>query len=127
MLKKILLVDDETLILKSLFHLLESRHYTVVVAASGVQALEAVQKTNFDLIITDMRMPGWDGIETIKQIRAFLKENCRPPIPEVIISGYADADKYEEAQALGVSAYLFKPFENEEFLKVIETITHAGD
>ena len=58
---------------------------------------------------------------------AFLKENCRPPIPEVIISGYADADKYEEAQALGVSAYLFKPFENEEFLKVIETITHAGD
>lgn len=122
MLKNILLIDDEQLVLKSLARLLKSYRYEVTLADSCAAALEKIKDADFDLIISDVRMPGTDGIETIKQIRAYLKHAHKQPIPEVLISGYADADKYEEANALKVKGYLFKPFDASELLRVVEKI-----
>lgn len=122
MIKNILVIDDEQLVLKSLARLLKSQRYEVTLADSSASALEKIKDTDFDLIISDVCMPGTDGIETIKQIRTYLKHAHKQPIPEVLMSGYANVDKYEEANALGVKGYLFKPFDNSELLKVVERI-----
>jgi CheY-like chemotaxis protein len=65
-------------------------------------------------------MPEMDGIETIKEIRSYLEKSNKKPIPEVLITGYADADKYTSAMELEVNDYLYKPFDNKEFLQIVK-------
>jgi len=120
--KSILLIDDEELVLKSLGRLLTAQCYAVTLASSAAAALEKIKDSDFDLIISDVRMPGIDGIQAIKLIRTYLSQQQKQPVPEMLISGYADADKYEEATALGVKGYLFKPFDNTELLRAVERI-----
>jgi len=118
--KKILVIDDEELITKSLLKLLKNEGYEATIARSGKEALEKVKATDFDLVISDVRMPDMDGIETIKQIRGYLEKADKKPIPEVLITGYADVDKYQAAMHLEVTDYLYKPFDNNDFLKIIK-------
>ncbi|MCM8823736.1 MAG: response regulator [Candidatus Omnitrophica bacterium] len=120
--KRILIIDDEELIVQSLVSLLNSQGYTVKIAKSGKEALKIIQDNNFDLIICDVRMPEMDGIETITKIRSYLKKAKKKNIPEVIITGYADVDKYEKAMELKVIDYLYKPFHSEDLLKVIRKV-----
>lgn len=120
MAKNILVIDDEELITKSLLRLLQSEGYDVTIAKSGLEGIEKVREMDFDLIITDVRMPGLDGIETVKRIRSYLAESSKRPIPEVMITGYVDGDKYEKALDLEVTDYLSKPFDNDEFLKIVK-------
>jgi len=118
--KKILIVEDETLITKSLQRLLKSHGYDVEIANSGHQALEKVRMSDFDLIVSDIRMPQMDGIETIKEIRKYLSENNKPVVPEILITGYADEQRYKEALELKVSGYIYKPFDTQDFLDAIK-------
>jgi len=120
MAKKILVIDDEELITKSLLKLLSNEGYNVTVVRSGKDAIEKIQEIGFDLIICDIRMPEMDGIETIKQIRIYLKKANKKSIPEVLITGYADVDKYESAMDLEVKDYLYKPFDTADFLKAVK-------
>ena len=120
MIKNILIIDDEELVTKSLLKLLRKEGYAAVIARSGQEAIEKVKETNFNLIICDVRMPEMDGIETIKQIRAYLEKSNKKLIPEVLITGYADADKYEKGMDLEVADYLYKPFDNADFLQIIK-------
>jgi CheY-like chemotaxis protein len=120
--KKILVIDDEELITKSLLKLLTTEGYNTTVVRSGKEGIEKVKTVDFDLLICDVRMPDLDGIETIKQIRAYLKESEKKLIPEILITGYADKEKYETAVDLKVIDYIYKPFEREEFLKTIKSI-----
>jgi len=122
MAKKVLIIDDEELVTESLKRLLKKEGYNAEIAKSGKEALEKVKKTDFGLIISDVRMPEMDGIETIKQIRAYLEKTGKKPIPEVLITGYADADKYENANELEIADYLYKPFDNAEFLRIVKKI-----
>ncbi len=118
--KKILLIDDEELVIKSLLRLLSVEGYEVVVAKSGVEATEKVKQADFDLIISDVRMPGLNGIETIEQIRDYLKRLNKKTIPEILITGYADIDKYEKAMDLKVVDYLYKPFDISDLLSLVK-------
>ena len=120
--KNILIIDDEELVTKSLLKLLSSEGYNVIVVRNGRDALERVKDNGFDLIISDVRMPDLDGIETIKRIRDELTKINRKHIPEVVITGYADKDKYERAMELKVADYIYKPFEREDFLKTVKGI-----
>lgn len=120
MAKNILVIDDEELITKSLLKLLSKEGYNAVVTSSGKEAIGKIKDIDFDLIISDVRMPELDGIETIKEIRAYLDKNNKKSIPEVLITGYADTDKYEKGMELEVADYLYKPFDNTEFLQVIK-------
>ncbi|MEK6714723.1 MAG: response regulator [Candidatus Omnitrophota bacterium] len=122
MAKNILVIDDEELVTKSLLRLLSKEGYNVAVTHSGKEALEKVKDLNFDLIISDVRMPELDGIETIKEIRAYLEKMNKKSVPEVLITAYADTDKYEKGMELEVVAYLSKPFDNTEFLRVIKKV-----
>jgi len=120
MAKKILVIDDEELITKSLLKLLEKEGYKTTVARTGKEALEIVKKNDFDLVISDVRMPEMDGIETVEKIRAHFKSLEKKPIPEILITGYADIEKYEKARKLEVKDYIYKPFDTDVFLKTVK-------
>lgn len=120
MTKKILVVDDEEIITKTLQKLIKKEGYDVETAKSGKEALEKIKQKDFDLLIVDVRMPEMDGIETIKKIREYLKQSNKQQIPEIVITGYADLDKYQEGTELEVADYLSKPFDNQDFLKIVK-------
>lgn len=118
--KKILVIDDEELITRSLFKLLSNEGYNATVVRSGKEALEKVRKVDFDLIVCDIRMPEMDGVETIKQIRSYLEQLNKKSIPELLITGYADIGKYEAAMGLKVADYIYKPFDMSDFLQAVK-------
>ena len=122
MAKKILVIDDEELIIVSLQKLLTRSGYDVVIVQDSGLALQAIKEKDFDLIISDVRMPNMDGIGVIRQIRSYLQESGKKSIPEVLITGYADLDRYQKAQALNVAGYVYKPFDNAEFLRIIKEV-----
>lgn len=118
--KKILVIDDEGLVTKSLKKLLSKQGYDTVIATSGREAIEKLKASNFDLIISDVLMPELDGIETIGQLRQVQKELGRKPIREILITGYADQEKYKNALKLEVADYIFKPFDTQQFLETVK-------
>jgi len=120
MAKNLLVIDDEDLVVRSLAKFLLKEGYEVSVARSAQEALEKVAAADFDLIISDVRMPDMDGIETIRRIREALARAQKKPVPEIFITGYADIAKYQQAVAMRVAHYLYKPFDNVELLKVIK-------
>ncbi|MDD2657998.1 MAG: response regulator [Candidatus Pacebacteria bacterium] len=120
MAKNMLVIDDEGLVTKSLGKLLTKEGYNAVIASGAAEAMEKLKASNFDLIISDIMMPQIDGIEAIRKLRQIQKDAGRQPIPEIIITGYADQEKYKEALKLGVSDYIFKPFDTQQFLEAIK-------
>ena len=111
MMKNILLVDDDKLVLMTLKRLLAREGYNVITARSGEGALRRIKEANFDLIVSDIKMPLMDGVETIKKIREYLMQNNRIPIPEIFITAYAKEDIFKEALALNAAGYIEKPFD----------------
>ncbi|MCM8792661.1 MAG: response regulator [Candidatus Omnitrophica bacterium] len=114
MAKKILVVDDEEIITKTISNLLKREGYVTEVAETGLQAIEKVKKANFDLIVVDIRMPNMNGLEFIHYIKKYLKSNKKPDIPVIFITGYADSDGHIKAEKFG--KVIFKPFDMKEFL-----------
>lgn len=118
--KKILVIDDEELITRTLARALEKEGHEVLVAKRGEDALVMAEEVDFDLIISDIRMPGPDGVETVKKILAG-KANAK--VPAIFMTGYADAAVEKKAQELKPTACFRKPFDFPEFLaKVKETL-----
>ena len=118
--KKILLIDDEELITRTLARALEKSGYEVLVAKRGEDALIMAEEEEFDLIISDIRMPGPDGVDTVKKILANKRSS---KIPAIFMTGYADPAVEKKARELNPTAYFHKPFDFPEFLaKVRETL-----
>lgn len=109
--EKILVVDDEELIRRTIAKILKKADFEVVLAESGQHAIEIARSESFDMVISDVRMPGIDGIETIRRIK-----ELQPEIHSIIITGYASEDTPVAALKLGVNDYIFKPFEVDTFL-----------
>jgi len=118
--KRILVIDDEQLVRESLKILLKKKGYDVFIAQNYQEAMDNVKENEFDLIISDIRMAGRDGIEIVKSIRSYMAENKKKMIPEILITGYAREDKYQDAIELGVQAYILKPFDIKEFLDSVQ-------
>jgi len=117
MTKKILVIDDERIITKTVGNLLEREGYVVEVAGSGLEAIKKVKNTDFDLIVVDIRMPQMNGLETIVGIKKYLKEEKKPDIPAIFITGYADSEAPLKAEKFG--KVIFKPFDMKEFLEEV--------
>jgi excisionase family DNA binding protein len=124
--KRILLIEDDQLVLKGLFRFLNAHGYNLELAVNGEEALEKIKSANFGLIICDVRMPGINGIETIKRIREFYRRKNRQAPAEIVITGYLDAQAQQEAQNLGISDYLYKPFSTADFLQTIQKKIATG-
>jgi len=119
--KKILVIDDDRLVLNTLRKLFSKEGYGVAIAPSGKEALEIIKKTDFDLVIADIKMAGIDGVETATAIKKYFNERNKPEIPIVFITGYADIADQKHAQNLG--EVLIKPFDNEELLENVKVET----
>ena len=117
MAKKILVIDDEGIIIKTVGNLLTREGYDIKTCQNGFQAVDTVKDNDFDLIVTDIRMPDIDGLETIKNIKKHLKDQKKPDIPIIFITGFADSDAHIKAEKIG--AVIFKPFDMKEFLKIV--------
>ena len=102
---RILVVDDEAAIRELLAKTLALAEYDVDVAPDGGSALERLRTLPYDLLITDLKMPGVDGLTVIREGRRY-----RPDLPVIIITGFSTEASAIEAINLGVSGYLIKPF-----------------
>jgi response regulator RpfG family c-di-GMP phosphodiesterase/DNA-binding SARP family transcriptional activator len=100
--------------LEALSILLEEEGYNVLTATSGMEAVERAREKTFDLIVSDVRMAGMDGIQTLTSLREF-----NPTTRAIMITGYASPDIPVRAIKLGVDDYLIKPFDDREFLKSV--------
>lgn len=120
MAKSILLIDDDKLILITLKRLLTREGYKVTTALSGQGALRRMEEDGFDLIISDIKMPQMDGVETIKKIREFLSQHGKDQIPEIFITAYAKEDIYQEALSLNAAGYIEKPFDVQTLMQTVK-------
>ena len=91
-----------------------------VVVSSGREALDHLSKEAFDLILTDIRMPEMNGIETLKEIRKLRNHFGKPPLPEVILTAYDDPVIRKEAAQMGVREFILTPFELDQFISTIQ-------
>jgi two-component system KDP operon response regulator KdpE len=113
---RVLVVDDETRILKFLELKLKASGYGVLTANNGFEALEQVEAQEPDLVVLDVLMPKKDGFETLKELRAFSS------VPVIILSAKeANADKVRGLE-LGADDYLAKPFSPDELVARIEAV-----
>ena len=120
--KRILVVDDDTAILRLLSTNLKARGYEVITATDGEEALEAVQKDYIDLIILDIMMPKVDGVQVCRHIREW------SDIPIIILSARGDENDKVKCLELGADDYLTKPFGIAELMARINTaFRHRGD
>ncbi len=110
---RILVVDDEAGIRELLSKTLALAEYDVDAAAGGQEALERLRADRYDLVITDLKMPGVDGLTLIREARRFL-----PQLPIIIITGFSTEASAIEAINLGVNGYLTKPFRVPKVLSV---------
>ncbi len=101
----VLVVDDEPDMGEMLTRLLYSQGYLTDIANSGKEAVQKVCEGNVDFVLLDIMMPGMNGIETLRQIKAIRSE-----IPVVMITAYATLKTAQEAMNLGAYDYITKPF-----------------
>lgn len=115
----VMLVDDEVPFVETMTKRLAKRDLTVITAFSGQEALETLDKhRNTDVVILDVKMPGMDGIETLKEIKKAY------PLTEVImLTGHATVKSAIEGMKLGAFDYLMKPCDIEQLVAKVEEST----
>jgi len=116
--KRILVVDDEDHIRNILMRTLIAEGYDVTGASSGAEAVSRVEDDAFDVLISDVRMPGMDGLETVRAIKA-----RQPDIIAVMASGVSEEEIAQaDAIAAGAIAYFTKPYTLDELLTTLEEV-----
>jgi CheY-like chemotaxis protein len=103
-LKKIMVVDDDPVVATSLNRVLTGKGYAVITAKDGEEALDKLRSEKYDLVYTDIRMPGMNGLELAEHVKAH-----QPWLPVVIITGYGNAESEARAATAGVAGFLHKP------------------
>jgi signal transduction histidine kinase len=112
---RVLLVDDEVDFLSSLAQRLELRGLPVLTAASGLEALEILDREPVDVVVLDVRMPGMDGIETLRRIK-----DRHPQVQVVMLTGHADLESSIEGMRFGFFDYLTKPVKLAQLMEKID-------
>ena len=116
----ILVVDDEPNYLIVLSELLRDEGFEVFTAASGKDGMAQVQEVDLDLVITDMQMPGMDGLQLLDAVK-----EANTNLPVIMITAFAEVDKAVAAMQAGAFNYLAKPFSNDELLiNVSKAVQH---
>jgi DNA-binding NtrC family response regulator len=113
----ILIVDDEEAQLKSLQSFLERRNLQVFVASDGEQGFKLVQQNTIDLVLTDYRMPGWNGLVVLRKIK-----ELNPEIDVVVMTAYGSVEEAVEIMKAGAYDYLTKPIDLADLENLIKRV-----
>lgn len=112
--RHVLVIDDDAVVGRSFDRVLSGKGYDVDTALTGEEGLKDIESTDYDVVFTDIKMPGMDGIEVAERIKA----KC-PWTPVVVITGYGTTENEARASVLGVSGFVRKPLTPE----MIESVT----
>jgi len=115
---KILLVEDEEKLASLLKSAIGDSFYSFHISPNGEKGLEMFKTLSPDIVITDIMMPGIDGLEMSKEIRALNED-----VPIIILSAFSETDKFLNAIDVGVVKYLIKPFDPDELLEYISSLS----
>ncbi len=126
--RRVLVIDDNSVALEILRHMLESVHFSVVGVTSGEEGLQALAKAGndpFDLALVDWQMPGLDGLETARRIRNLPGLVHRPEV--IMVSAFDLSDVAEEARLAGVQRRLTKPVTESQLLDAVMDVLDGAD
>jgi putative nucleotidyltransferase with HDIG domain len=113
--EKILVVDDENMIRNLCNHILSDEKYQVTTVSNGAAALDELNRSSVDLLISDIKMPGMDGLELFERVKGLNQD-----IVTVFITGHGTLDTAIESLMRGVDGFVLKPFTQEELVNAVE-------
>jgi two-component system response regulator FixJ len=119
---KVYVIDDDEAMRDSLDFLLGSANFDVTLFESANRFLETLSSTDFGCVVSDIRMPGVDGIELLKRLKA-----SRSAFPVLIMTGHGDVPLAVEAMKLGASDFLEKPFEDDRLVGMIDAALRQAE
>ena len=111
----VLIVEDEDIARKNLDHILNKMGFQVKAVNNGTKALDLLESTHFDLVITDLKMKNVDGMEVLRKTREF-----QPYTEVIMITGYATVDSSVQAMREGAYYYIAKPYKIDEIRKIVQ-------
>jgi CheY-like chemotaxis protein len=111
---RVLVIDDDRDLLEALARLLGRSGYTCLTTASGAEGIGMIESESFDLVVTDLHMPGIDGIAVMRSARTH-----EPPIPVVLMTAYPPSWTEGQARQAGATIRVAKPFANADLLNAI--------
>ena len=111
---KVLVIDDEDIVLKSVNKILAEENYKVDVSSSGRQGIDWAIERSYDVVLTDIRMPDIGGMRVLRDIK-----RAKPSLAVIMITGYASVQSAVQAIKLGAADYLEKPFTPDQLLKAV--------
>lgn len=115
--KRILVVDDETSIVRMCTRALQGAGFEVEGVFSGTEAIERCQEETFDLLLIDLKMPDFDGLEVLRVVK-----ELDPDMAAIIITGYGTLESVVKAMRLGVREYLNKPFDVDDLVAAVKKV-----
>jgi DNA-binding NtrC family response regulator len=113
---RILIVDDDPHFLRVLARILSGENFLVTSAGGACDALELLRNAQFDLVISDLRMPECDGLNFLESLRG-----TGNTAPVIILTAYGEVDTYLAAMNAGATEYLNKPIQSDELLKIVRS------
>jgi DNA-binding NtrC family response regulator len=111
---KVLVIDDEDIVLKSVNKILSEENYEVDVSSSGRQGIDRAIERSYDVVLSDIRMPDIGGMRVLRDIK-----RAKPSLAVIMITGYASVQSAVQAMKLGAADYLEKPFTPDQLLKAV--------
>ena len=114
---KILVLDDEKIVLDSVTRILEDENYQVFTCQKGEQAVETLKEGGFDILITDLKMPGMDGLQAMESML-----EIDPDLSIIMFTAYSTVDTAVKAMKLGAVDYIRKPFTPDQLTELVEKI-----
>jgi len=118
---RILVIDDDPHFLRVLARILSGENFLVTSAGGACDAMELAKSAQFDLIISDLRMPECDGLNFLESLR-----HSGNTVPVIILTAYGEVDTYLAAMNAGATEYLNKPIQSEELLKTVRSCLGRG-
>lgn len=114
---KILVLDDEQIVLDSISRVLEDENFEVRTCRAGAQAVETLKEGGFDILITDLKMPGMDGLQAMEALA-----EVDPDLSMIMLTAYSTVESAVKAMKLGAVDYLEKPFTPDQFSALVDKV-----
>jgi len=118
---KVLVIDDERIVLDSVSRILKEENFKVDTSLSGLEGLKQAVERAYDIVLTDLRMPDIGGMRVLRDIK-----RAKPSLPVVMITGYGSVKTAVQAMKLGAAEYLQKPFSPEELTAAVKSALHLA-